>query len=302
MIDVAAELNEAYTELQPLDKLLRKHRVYALARAPLSDRIPILRAIAQQDSKNPVWLEDVKSYEQARFEEFKQEIQTATKKDNFRRIKDLHREINSADWHTSPPESLMKKVALEFQRLQEKTALQRLTQLEPQINNAFADFDLNQMRQLKTDWDRHLQLVSTEKIADLHPLVQPAFEWLEDELGQAEKQDALQRSLAELEAAIDDESTKPSELSRLMNVAERFDEPIPERTRIRFNERIRTHDVRAKQKMIAMVVGFVTTILVLAGIVVFLVIWSTNAANIVERSTRLINCLTMRILTKPKNP
>ncbi len=46
LMDVAADLNEAYAEEQPLETLLDRHRLLALAHSPLRLRIKTLRQLA----------------------------------------------------------------------------------------------------------------------------------------------------------------------------------------------------------------------------------------------------------------
>src|SRR5262249_20201725 len=49
----AMALNHAYTEYEPIANLLRDYRRLALSRAPLGDRLSMLRQIAQADPGNP---------------------------------------------------------------------------------------------------------------------------------------------------------------------------------------------------------------------------------------------------------
>ena len=45
LIELAADINQAYADQQPLESILKNHRLFALARAPLAARIKILRKI-----------------------------------------------------------------------------------------------------------------------------------------------------------------------------------------------------------------------------------------------------------------
>src|SRR5205823_3603265 len=61
----AAALNQAYADHQALEPLLKEHRRLALARAPLSDRLHVLRQLAQADRHGGFWVEDMRECEQA---------------------------------------------------------------------------------------------------------------------------------------------------------------------------------------------------------------------------------------------
>ena len=76
LVDVAAALNDAYTQASSIDELLSLHRLYALARSPLPARIQILRAIAARDKENVVWQDDLRSYETARFHQIETQFRS----------------------------------------------------------------------------------------------------------------------------------------------------------------------------------------------------------------------------------
>jgi hypothetical protein len=59
LIDLAADLNKAYADQQPLESLLKQHRTLALARAPLASRIYTLRQIRDADPGNEMWGADL---------------------------------------------------------------------------------------------------------------------------------------------------------------------------------------------------------------------------------------------------
>ncbi len=63
------ELDEAFPKHAEIAKLLRSHRRLALSRYPLERRIKVLRKLAQSDSGNPIWREDLLTFERARHRE-----------------------------------------------------------------------------------------------------------------------------------------------------------------------------------------------------------------------------------------
>ena len=61
-------IDELHEEDGALEVVLRAHRRMAIGRAPLADRIRILRHIVRQDP-SPGWTDDLKAYERARLQE-----------------------------------------------------------------------------------------------------------------------------------------------------------------------------------------------------------------------------------------
>src|SRR5439155_7803316 len=55
----AAQLNEAYAQDQPLEHLLARHRLPALSRSPVRERLSVMRKIAQTDTTSAHWEKDI---------------------------------------------------------------------------------------------------------------------------------------------------------------------------------------------------------------------------------------------------
>ena len=103
LLDVAAELNEAYGLEQPLGTLLQQHRLLALARGPLAARIGVLRALADMDAGNPVWQEDLRIFEEERQKQIAAEVKVATHRQDAAALASLDAELSSPDWRNPPP-------------------------------------------------------------------------------------------------------------------------------------------------------------------------------------------------------
>ena len=54
MLDVAANLNEAYAVEKPLATLLQRHRLLAMSHGPIKLRVDTLRSLADADPENPI--------------------------------------------------------------------------------------------------------------------------------------------------------------------------------------------------------------------------------------------------------
>ena len=62
LVDVAAELNEAYTAQMSLQGVLDQFRLHSLARSPLSVRTLTLRQLVDRDPNNLLWQQDLQAY------------------------------------------------------------------------------------------------------------------------------------------------------------------------------------------------------------------------------------------------
>lgn len=270
LLDVAAELNEAYSKAQSLDGLLRMHRLHSLARSPLQVRIGVLRSIVAKDPQNPAWRTDLEAFEGARLKQLRVEFTEQNSQDNLAGIASLHREIENASWIVKPPAALLEEVAGGHRRLVAKAARERLKTLEPTINDAFSAFDLSAAQVARQQWDELWPLADLEDADQLAMRVRPAFSWLDEERAMEHRQVEHKRAIASLDDALDNVSSTRHELTRLYDAIERHEEPIPERTQRRYDERLRSLETAEHRKhRLLLISGFVAVTMIAAVIGVF---------------------------------
>ena len=108
LLDVASALNEAYAQHEPLQKLLESHRLLALGRSPLPQRLSVLRSLAALDEASPHWDLDVREMERARLRELEADSRSAAQRGDAAALKTLLGEVQAADWRETVPASLLR--------------------------------------------------------------------------------------------------------------------------------------------------------------------------------------------------
>ena len=166
------------------------HRRLALQRAPLKSRIAVMRKLAAQDANNPIWTDDLRTFEKARFREVQSEAAEAVQSRNLTTLSQLLAEIEQQTWVEPPPKALvqgLRKADAQFRGQQTRAIL---TDLDARLNDAFAARDPIRGRLARQEW---IALTATAPLEPTDPIwdrVQPPLNWLEeedrrDELGRA---------------------------------------------------------------------------------------------------------------------
>lgn len=234
----AQALNEAYTVVQPLEHLLRKHRHLALARAPLAERMTVMRQIAALDATNPVWTEDLREFEKVRVRELEQEVEAALYNQDNRALERAFGEIRSAPWVSNPPVQLIQRVERLTQQAQEQCVWESMQVLEAEIHAAVAAHDVERVRRLRDRWNEEALRGKLSLDDPIWNRVASAFDWL----AQQEKRQAMarrhQQTLHKLEAALND-SASAQELEKLCRSVVAHDGALPEALEQRYHERLR---------------------------------------------------------------
>lgn len=266
-IDLATELNQAYAEAEPLKNLLRRHRLMALNRDPLSARLKVLRRLAKLDFTTLFWAEDVDKFEQARLIEIKAEVNAASSSDDLPTLQALLAEVQQPEWVQPPSSSLKQGIQKLVVRCEALHAQSRLRKLEPELNTAHAEMNLGLAMELRRRWNVAALKAQLPPRDPLTESVQPVLDWLADEDRRAILDRDYQAAVQALDRALDDEELDPAELERLANVALRFDRGLPGALDRRYQTRTTAVQTSASRQHRMMMLGIGCGVVVTVAVV-----------------------------------
>lgn len=96
--DIAESLNEAYSSEKEVEDLLSHYRELNLARAPLGERLPVLRQIASLDPTNPTWTADIEYLEKGLMKQLADRGHKALSAGDFGDVIELVEHHDAQDW------------------------------------------------------------------------------------------------------------------------------------------------------------------------------------------------------------
>ncbi len=236
-LETALALNEAYTDEQPLEELLRKHRLLALARGTLLGRLSVMRRIAQLDSGNPVWKEDIRDFEKQRFREIQNELTALSRRGDYEGLAVLSEELRTTSWIMPVPQSLIKQVETGKGQFRKSWATTTLKSLEAELNAATSTFDVAKARSLRDKWNILLRDADLPQADPIVARANMAFEWLADQERRQATERAFQDSLDDLESALD-KNCEPELLERAYYSASGYGRVIPTALEARYRGRL----------------------------------------------------------------
>lgn len=270
LVSVAGDLNDAYATEKPLAELKYQVRLHALARSPLPIRIGLMRRLAKQDQNSNVWDEDLKIFERARHNQLAGEVQGAIKAGNATALADLMRELQSPEWTTPPANGLLKQVADAYSQLQRRQAREQLVALEPELNAAFAAFDVHRGREIREDWRKSAAIAALPASDPLLQSIEPALQWLEDQDQQQAEELAYDAALRALIQALDSAAARPI-LEERYQALMTLGRGIPDAVKERLEQRLRQME-RQKSRSLQLKLASAALGLVLVLAVVFYVV------------------------------
>ena len=143
LLDVAADLNEAYAIQEPLAALLQRHRMLALGHGPLKLRVDTLRHLALADAESPFWDTDLRTFEQERIKEIQQEVPRAITAEDMGALVALMAELQNGQWREHPPETLLRQITAARSTFARAEGTAELRRVGEQLRDAFAACDVD---------------------------------------------------------------------------------------------------------------------------------------------------------------
>ncbi len=205
--DAAQELQEAIVDEQPLEELLRQHRRLAIAKAPLSWRLRVLRRLGEIDSVNVVWREDQEQWESVRLKQIPSELKDAIESKSLVSVQNICDELNKSKWAVAPPQDLCKrasKAANSFLHAEQSLQLQAIAD---QLHAAYAEGNEPSAAKQYRAWIDLVNDMRSPAASELTQSVEPAMEWLRSCTEDRQKIAKHEKASASLEVALQKKST-----------------------------------------------------------------------------------------------
>ncbi len=292
LLEVATALNEAYAEHAPLHKLLDLHRVLAVGRAPLADRLIVLRDLADLDVASAHWEADVREMERARFAELDAESLEAMKSGNGTALKLFVAEIQAYGWRESIPSVLERNLKSRANQAVRGNARLRMKELSEQLYSAFSALDPVAARPLREEWIQKVQIAQANDSEPLCAEVAPILKWLEDEDRKLSAGHAFSNAVTAIESALDQSDATAADLRRLKMTADRLERSLPTSLESRFRSRLAAMEtIEGRRRKLIFAGGFGAFVLVASGIgmVVYLSMEGEKIRRVVAAISTLID-------------
>ena len=268
-IEIAADLNRAYSDDGPLKSHLRRFRLSSLSRAPLRTRISLLRKIAEIDSGNPIWETDLKGYEEVRQRQIKEQFQIANRNHDFEELREIAKELHGK-WMSPPSKQFIQRVDQEVKSLQLKVAQTRLAQLADDLLDAYDDKDLNWAAEVQNEWEKVLKICgASDDVREFQKQVRPVLSWLSEQQKRLEDESKFREAAERLQRSINSEHDL-AELKRRFAAATRFvGFNLPEGVQEAYESAVLNHQRKRKMRLI-IIASSVAALIVITGLVLLI--------------------------------
>ena len=238
---------------------MRRHRLLALARAPLAARVDVLRQINARDDLNFSWKTDLVTYESQRLRQIRSEAADARRRDDLTTLDELLSELTGAVWTCEVPQEVLQEVESLHSAVLHKDARLTLEQLVPELDRAHSELDVERATELADRWHKVSESIDLDAADSLSSRVGEALNWVGQQQKQRADQHAFQKCLESIESMLEDHAPFQKLESRFLK-AERFGLPIPDLLRNRVAERLDVLQAQSRRR--GLLIGFVATLAV----------------------------------------
>src|SRR5207248_3140886 len=159
------------------------------------------------DAGNPVWADDIATFEKTRVQQIKAELDQALAENDTDQIFQLWDELQQAPWLIGDASRLAGRLADEVSRREHLKRRSAMEKVARQLAEAYAVFDEAKARALRDHWDR---LNAEAKIVREDPLwhrVAPALHWMAGVERREAEEHNFQAAVANLERAFQQDTS-----------------------------------------------------------------------------------------------
>jgi hypothetical protein len=273
-METATALNRAYADAAPLQELLKRHRLLALSRAPLGERLAVLRQLAQLDAGNPVWAQDVAIFEQVRVRQLQgevEELKRQTVRPALDRLQGLFAEVQGIPWRTALPPDLVSTIQTMFQAVSARESREQAEQVVRDLSRAQANHDEPRARALAGQWQPLAQQLALALDDPLAQRAGAALDWL----ARLDRQQAdlrhHQEIVEEFQRALVDPRVSLEDLHEMHAGLARSKQGLPADTEVAYGQRVRQLEAdRKRRDLVILLTSCFLGLCVFAGFLVFL--------------------------------
>jgi len=249
-MDRAEQLRAAMNQEPTLEELLRRHRQLALERAPLRERLEVMRRIAGLDTESPFWDRDIRTFEHARLKEMRLELAAAVRNNDAAAISQLAAELEENQWRQPIPDDLQKAVNHAFHLMMKTEVEARLTELLQRLREAHAAKDFDQCMEIVQQSRQILEsagvdAVSSSLVAEFQPIVR----WVQQEQEQRARQQAFASACEKMSQLLDAEAPDDA-LCEQYRKLQAAGQPIPDDLAARYRALLERRASRRRMRLV----------------------------------------------------
>jgi hypothetical protein len=280
-LDRATQLNEAYAADQPIEHLMAEHRRLNLERAPVGQRLELMRQIAAAGAGGPNWDKDLRAFETARLREMPTEFYDAVKARDELAIESLRAQIQDQPWLEKVPDDLQKAVDDASKRMRSARITTELRGLVEPLRQAFANGDEGTCLALLERWNELLTAAGmTQASSELQMEIEPVEHFLTVRRNERKHAHHVAQAQEKLTAALAaDAPTEP--LTKTYQAALALEDPLPPALEARYHAVIDARDraiTSARKQKRFLAIGGISLVVLAAGAGAYLYT-NTQSAN-----------------------
>ncbi|MDR1493305.1 MAG: hypothetical protein LBT05_11370 [Planctomycetaceae bacterium] len=296
--ELARQLDDAYTQTASLEPLLKKYRQLAVQRAPLGERLAMLRQMTAINPTNTGWLKDQELFERERIKTLPAEVEEAIASGNLNAMRALQKEL-SQTWGTPIPNELKDKLSVAFRGIYFQSVTNRLKQLVEQILQTHDDQDADRGLSLLAELQETIRESGMAVPIEISEQAEPAARWLNEEKKRRKLAAKYNTALEELKEELQQE-TSADELLRLHNAltiaAQEADAEIPDELEELYGGALKNQERKNKRRFRLRVFTSASSIFALFALIVAVAIVQ-NAAH-----RRAVTLSTIRQFLEAETP
>ncbi len=289
---ITRTINALYSARPEYAALLRRHRLLALSRGSLGERLHVLRKLAELDASSAFWKKDIALFEKAWLEHLSVEAVRADREGDLPALERIAGELQDATWQDPQAANLLTRVRDLIVPHRKQAVNRRYRDLAALMLQAHEHMDDLEMTGLYQGWQDLQDQYGIGPDAELERQTEAARAWICEVIEQQQKELDYLQACETLDQFVSEPGGDLAELDELAARVLSFEMDFPELLALRYNTKRKELEKKAHARFITRLVAVVVTLALLAGGAAWLIDAQMLRQNINKWQTNLTAALT----------
>jgi len=284
--DIATVITTVYRPSDKIASLLKLLKLFSLAKAPLSNRVKILRALYRENPTSKEWENDLQMFEKAHLENLITLASSAKKHSDLLTLEKILAEMKSKEWSIEVTPTTIDQVGNCVLECRRKDAQKHHQELCEKIRQAQSSLDEILCRDLVKKWEAISKRYGVKPSADLQEQVEPVIQWLGSLDAQTKDDNEYTQICQRLETVLG-ENAKLETIESIAGEILSFERGMPDILAAQFNSRVQELKLRKKRHFTLAISAIIGFLIILSAALVILVYQTSKQNEIVNWESKI---------------
>jgi len=274
---VLESYSDAWSRFHSLAQVEARHRLLSLQRAPLLERLQVLRELVDRDSRNPEWLRSITRLQRQAAAELANIVAQALQTNDDALAIAISQLVDACEGAQGEHQAQCERLQLFVAQAKQRVGLQAARLACDEMHNAAVSMDLQELRAASLRWQAAISQVEPDE--DLRQAAAASLQLLVAQQQREQRGREQQDALARLELALD-QAKSFVEIQSLVARVNTVEAIVPKSLAMRVAALQDAHAAVGRRRFVRISIGVSIATVVLAAAAWWMIQWQRSVQEV----------------------